>query len=107
MNEKEKIKNAPFLVHINAYRHYNVTRNKLIIEIDILGEKENLILFSHGISIGKLGKRLYDYDERGRDFFNNLISKFGKVYIKLSKGKEIIKIDFDSYEDFLDEITSD
>ena len=54
MNEKEKIKNAPFLVHTKAYRHYNVVREKLFIEIEINDENEKIILFSKGISIGKL-----------------------------------------------------
>jgi len=107
MNEKEKIKNAPFLVHINAYRHYNVTPEKLFIEIEINDENEKIILFSKGISIGKLGKRLRDYDKRGTEFFSELMPKFGKIHVKIYKEKEIIEEDFNNYEDFLDKIILD
>jgi len=107
MDEKKDIRNAPFLMNIKACRYYNVPRTKLFIEIDIINEEEKLILSYKGISVGRLGKRHYDYDGRGKDFFNKMMPNFGKINLKIFMDKEIIKKDFDNYEEFLDEITSD
>ena len=104
MNEKENIRDAPFLMNIKACRHYNVPRNKLFIEIEIANEKEKLILSSRGIFRGRLGKHLHDYNNRGREYFDRLIPNFGKIRILIHNEKPIF---FDNYEGFLDEIISD
>jgi len=104
MNEKENIRNAPFLMNIKACRHYNVPRTKLFIEIEIANEEEKLILSSRGIFRGRLGKHLHDYNNRGREYFERLMPNFGKIRVLIRNEKAI---SFDNYEEFLDEITSD
>lgn len=101
MNEKERIRKAPFLVHVKACRHYNVPQTRLFIHVDIAGQKDKLILSSKGIFWGELGKRQLNYDERGREFFNELMPKFMKIQVKILNGEQK---DFDNYEEFLDEI---
>ena len=99
MNKREEIENNPWKILITARRHYS--KGKLYIEIEIRGEQKNLFLLSEGLCLGK-GKRFHNYDTKGRDFFNDLKPKFGKVWILIPGETEVIT--FNNYKEFLDKI---
>jgi len=110
MNHKEEIRNSPFLVHVSTRIHYyGVEQRKydLFIEIEIIEKKEKITLSSEGISGGKYGNYIQKYDNQTSGYFYELIQNFGKINIKLFDGKKDAKTDFNNYEEFLDEITSD
>lgn len=106
MDEKERIKYSPFLIYNKARRYYDdvLTKiTKLDIEIEIIDRKEKLVVSLRKV---KFGERTKDHGEQGRFFFNELMIKysFGKVFVKIPNRDPI---EFDNYEEFLNEIASD
>jgi len=47
---------------------------------------------------------MFYYDEDRRKFFNELMPNFGKIAVQFDNAETK---EFDNYEEFLDEITSD
>ncbi len=45
MDEKERIRNKPFLVYKKACHHYNIPPSKIFIEIEIFNEKKIILFF--------------------------------------------------------------
>ncbi len=107
MYEKEEIRKNPWKLFEIAIRHYFNSKVNYI-EIELTNEDKNLFLFKDRFGKLKEGnnilKSFHYYDADGREYFLKLLPSFGKVWIFI--GGEKIPRAFDSYEKFLDEITS-
>ena len=104
MKTKEEIRHNPFFVIVNTQRHVN--NWILYVDFELTDQKDDLFLFEpgKGMCIGQ-GHRYHRYDEDGRHFFNDLMGNFGRVWVLIPG--ETKPIEFNNYEEFLDEITRD
>ena len=110
MKEKEEIRKKPWKIYITTQIHYSTLKNPVsYIEIELTNEENNLFLLKEDFGKGKAKlKKLRSaqkYDENGSNFFSELVPSFGKVWVFIVAENK--PRPFDSYEKFLDIITSD
>lgn len=100
-NEKERARNSPYILRIKANRYFGGNLARIIIEII----EEDLPLTLNGTNLYRgdstLSTSVYDYGEKGRDFYNNLKPKFGKITVDFKNGSQEA---FNNLDDFIEKI---
>lgn len=104
MKTKEEIRKDPHKVIKKTHRYYD--NFKLSIQIELTNQEQPLLLLppKQGMRIEK-DRTVHRYDKNGERFFNDLMAHFGKAYVLIPGPTK--HIEFNNYEEFLDEITRD